>query len=89
MSGPSSALIVKEKWARMLLDGKKTWEIRSTSTTKRGKIAIAVSGAGNFYGEVTLVTSLLAGYRVPDGCIVQDDLPDCATMAITALRMWL
>ena len=76
MSGPSSALIVKEKWARMLLDGKKTWEIRSTSTTKRGKIAIAISGTGHLYGEVTLVTSKLVGYRTPDGRIVQGDIPD-------------
>ena len=44
MSEPKSALIVKEKWALKLLNGEKTWEIRGSSTSKRGKIAIAISG---------------------------------------------
>ena len=53
MSEPTSALIVKEKWALKPLNGEKTWEIRGSSTSKRGKIAIAISGTGKLYGEIS------------------------------------
>ena len=39
-------LVVKEPWVGMILDGKKTWEIRGSATTKRGKVHLAASGGG-------------------------------------------
>ena len=39
-----SALILKEDWLDMILSGRKTWEIRSRRTTKRERVALALSG---------------------------------------------
>jgi hypothetical protein len=39
----------------MMLDGKKTWEIRGSNTKIRGKIALIKSGTGKIYGMVELV----------------------------------
>eukprot|EP00435_Cladocopium_sp_Y103_P046798 s1761_g13.t1 len=71
--GPQSALIIKEKWALKLLNGEKSWEIRGSSTAKRGTIAIAISGTGKLYGEITLVDAKMVGYRLPDGRLVKGD----------------
>ena len=40
------ALVVKKEWLKEILDGRKTWEIRSKSTSKRGWIHFAQSQAG-------------------------------------------
>ena len=66
-----SALIIKAKWALKLLNGEKTWEIRGSSTTKRGTIAIAISGTGKLYGEMTLADAKLVGQRLTDGRLVR------------------
>ena len=50
-------LIVKPKWAELILSGQKTWEIRGSNTNKRGIIGIAESGTGKVYGEVELIDS--------------------------------
>lgn len=50
-------LIIKENFGKLILDGKKSWEIRGCNTTKRGKIAIAFSGTKKIYGYVELVDS--------------------------------
>ena len=48
--------MVKEPWVGMILDGKKTWEIRGSATTKRGKIHLAASGGGGvLVGQCQLV----------------------------------
>ena len=39
-------LVVKEPWGSMILYGKKTWEICSSATAKRGKIHLAASRGG-------------------------------------------
>ncbi len=50
------ALIVKKKWLDLILAGWKTWEIRATSTTKRGWIHFAESQAGGkLMGRARLV----------------------------------
>lgn len=54
-ANPDRALVVKENWARHILSGEKTWEIRGSATSIRGRIAIAVSGTGEIWGEVDLV----------------------------------
>lgn len=48
-------LVIKEPWIDMILDGKKTWEIRGSNTTIRGSIALIKSGTGMIYGTAELV----------------------------------
>ena len=40
------ALVVKKKWLNLILAGQKTWEIRGSSSSKRGWIHFAESQAG-------------------------------------------
>ncbi len=46
-------LIVREPWASLIVDGKKTWEVRRTRTKHRGPVAI-ISG-GKIIGIVDIV----------------------------------
>jgi hypothetical protein len=48
-------LVVAEPWASLLVDGDKTWELRTTSTKVRGPIGIAAKGTGTIIGTVELV----------------------------------
>ena len=66
---PAVALLVRPPWAEMIVKGQKIWELRSTATRKRGRIAIAQSGTGTLLGEVTIVDCLQVGRRCPDGTI--------------------
>ena len=51
-----TALVVKKKWLDLILAGRKTWEIRGSSTTKRGWIHFAESQAGGkLMGRARLV----------------------------------
>ena len=51
------ALVVKKKWLDLILAGRKTWEIRGSSTTKRGWIHFAESQAGGkLMGRARLVS---------------------------------
>ena len=45
-------LVVAEAWASLLVDGDKTWELRTTSTKVRGSIGIAAKGTGTIIGKV-------------------------------------
>lgn len=49
------SLIIKPKWADMILSGSKTWEIRGSRTAKRGTIGIIKSRSGKVFGQVDLV----------------------------------
>ena len=50
------ALIVKKKWLDLILAGQKKWEIRGSSTAKRGWIHFAESQAGGkLMGRARLV----------------------------------
>jgi hypothetical protein len=48
-------LIIKPKWADLILSGAKTWEIRGSQTHQRGRIGIIKSGTGKIFGSVQLV----------------------------------
>ncbi|MFD2330066.1 ASCH domain-containing protein [Cohnella sp. GCM10020058] len=48
-------LIIKPKWATLILSGHKTWEIRGTETSHRGPTAIIKSGSGKIFGMVDIV----------------------------------
>lgn len=48
-------LIIKPKWADLILSGEKTWEIRGSRTHFRGRFDIIKSGSGKVFGSVDLV----------------------------------
>lgn len=50
-----NGLIIKKTWLDLILAGKKTWEIRSSKTNVRGKIALIESGSGMIVGQAELV----------------------------------
>lgn len=51
-------LIVKPKWADLILKGDKTLELRSSNTKIRGTIGIIKSKTGQVFGEVDIVDSI-------------------------------
>ena len=64
---PTHALVCHERWARLICEGEKTWELRGVSTSKRERIAIAQSGSSKLVGEVTIVDSVKIAEKQPDG----------------------
>ena len=56
MKLPRRGLIVREPYASLIVDGKKTWEIRKSPTRVRGRIGIV--SRGRLIGEVELVDVL-------------------------------
>jgi hypothetical protein len=48
-------LVVAQPWADLLVEGDKTWELRTTSTKVRGPVGIAAKGTGTVVGAVDLV----------------------------------
>jgi hypothetical protein len=52
------ALIVRKEWLDMILDGSKTWEMRSRPTKVRGWILLIEAGSGHIVGECVLEHSL-------------------------------
>lgn len=48
-------LIIREPWAGLILDGRKTWEMRSHGTAVIGPIAVISKGSGVVAGVVDLV----------------------------------
>lgn len=55
-------LLIKEPWIDYIFNNKKTWEIRGSSTSKRGTIALIKSKSGCIYGTVELVDCKLLTY---------------------------
>jgi hypothetical protein len=51
-------LIIREPWIGMILDGSKTWELRTQHTTMRGEIALIQKGTGQIVGVADLIDSL-------------------------------
>ena len=49
------ALTIKKEWLDLILEGKKTWEIRGTSTQRRGYIHFAESESGQLRERAKLV----------------------------------
>jgi hypothetical protein len=50
-----SGLLIRSPWIDRILDGSKTWEIRGSRTSKRGRIALIKSGTGTVIGVAGLV----------------------------------
>lgn len=49
------ALIIRDPWVGLILEGSKTWEMRSRATRIRGRIALARQGSGLLVGTAELV----------------------------------
>jgi hypothetical protein len=50
----NAALVVKPPWTDLILDRKKTWEIRNSATNIRGFVKIAESGTGKLVGQARI-----------------------------------
>ena len=53
----ASVFTVNECWASLILSGKKTVEIRTRNTLKRGTVYVARSGLGEVWGQVDILDS--------------------------------
>ncbi len=54
----TSALIIKKQWLDLILEGKKTWELRGSKTKKRETISLIESGSGEIKGSCKIVDCL-------------------------------
>lgn len=71
---PTRALVVRQPWARLLVNGVKTVEIRGSSTKLVGNIiAVAQSGSQVLLGEVFLESCRLVAVRNEQGLL--EDVP--------------
>ena len=46
--------MVKQQWIDLILDGKKTWEIRGQRCLKRGLVHLALSGTNSILGSIRI-----------------------------------
>ena len=53
-------LIIDEPWISLILQGKKTWEMRKTACHQRGPVALIRKGSGQIVGTADIVDSLPA-----------------------------
>lgn len=53
-------LVIRSPWIDLILDGSKTWEMRSRATGMRGTIALIKAGSGMVYGTADLIDCLPA-----------------------------
>jgi hypothetical protein len=51
-------LVIREPWIGKILDGSKTWELRTQHTTMRGEIALIRKGTAQIVGVADLIDSL-------------------------------
>lgn len=51
-------LVIDEPWIGKILRGEKHWEMRTTATTIRGRIALIRKGSGTIVGSAELVDSI-------------------------------
>ena len=49
------ALLIRHPWIDLILDGKKTWEIRGSRTAIRGTIGLIPSGSGAIAGVCDVI----------------------------------
>lgn len=55
---PTQALIIDEPWIGHIMAGRKTWEMRSRATTKRGPIALVRKGSGQIVATARITDCL-------------------------------
>ncbi len=90
MTSPEVALVVREPWASLLVDGAKTLELRRKATARRGRVCVA--SGGQLLGEVTvqgssfLTLSALAA-REPEHRVPMEAVEAYAS-ALGGLHAW-
>ena len=83
-------LVVKEPWVGMILDGKKTWEIRGSATAKRGKIHLAASrGGGVLVGQCQLVDCYPVGRSELANNVTKHRIKDLARVLYEKPHAWV
>jgi hypothetical protein len=58
MMNVTKALIIASPFIERILAGTKTWEMRSTATKQRGRVALVRKGSGLIVGTVDLTDSI-------------------------------
>ena len=79
---PESALLMKLEWADKILNHGKSIELRSKSTTKRGRIALA--SGGKLLGEVTIKDCYVIAENDPEKGIFMQDVPPHSFQGLAA-----
>ena len=75
-------LVVKNPWLDLILAKKKTWEIRDAQTKQRGRIHLALSGAGgrivgqchitdSFAVDKSVLKKTYSNHRVKDLAVIR------------------
>ena len=88
-------LVIADPWIGYLLEGRKTWEMRSSNTSVRGPIALIRKGTGAIWGIAKLVdvgqplsqAKMLASidkHCIPAGMIQSGEVEKWATPWILA-----
>ena len=67
----SHGLLIREPWLSLILSGRKTWEIRGTNTTRRGRIGLIRSGSLTVVGYCDL-TAVLGPLRLEELLVTED-----------------
>ncbi len=55
-----NGLIIREPWISLILSGRKTWEMRTSPTSLRGRIGLIRKGTGMVVGVADIIDSLAA-----------------------------
>lgn len=77
-----TGLVIKSPWVDLILEGKKTWELRGSATKLRGRIALIKSKSGTIVGEcgihdclgpftIEQLRQTYERHQVPDGRLEQ------------------
>jgi hypothetical protein len=86
---PKSGLIIKLKWLDLILSGQKTWEIRSTATTKREVVALIESGSGHVLGQARITDSVVLSLTDLQNNVEKHCIQDLSTITYAKSHAWV
>ena len=86
---PKCGLIVTRKWLDLILSGQKTWEIRSTPTTKREVVALIESGSGYVLGEARITDSLVVSLTDLQNNVAKHRVEDLSIITYSKPHAWV
>ena len=83
-------LVVKNPWLDLILSGAKTWEIRNAQTKQRGKIHLALSGAGcRIVGQCHITDSLAIDKSTLQRTFLKHRIKDLALITYRRPHAWV
>lgn len=82
-------LVIKSPWIEMILQGKKTWEIRGSNTKIRGKIALIKSGSGKIFGTVDVVDSFAVDLTMYQNEKNMHQIQDVSVLPYPKTHAWI